>query len=187
MGAVPRIHLPLYVRCLCLLIMTMLIVSTGVEMFMIVQGWVQGEAFNSIVASYRDYYPELNAYAVPQQRWAMVATLLLDMFSCVPYYSALLCGAGLFYQFYRGNVWHRNNMLLLQVIGILLIVDVLFPSLAGMLQVMILTANEKMLLIIYYGVNSESIRSLIVGCAILVFSRVFLEALRLNEEQLSFV
>ncbi|MCS4316662.1 hypothetical protein M2407_000961 [Serratia sp. BIGb0234] len=167
--------------------MTMLIVSTGVEMFMIVQGWVQGEAFDSIVASYRDYYPELNAYAVPQQRWALVATLLLDMFAYVPYYSALLCGAGLFYQFYRGNVWHRNNMLLLQIIGILLIVDVLFPSLAGMLQVMILTANEKMLLIIYYGINSESVRSLIVGCAILVFSRVFLEALRLNEEQLSFV
>jgi hypothetical protein len=116
-----------------------------------------------------------------------VATLLLDMFAYVPYYSALLCGAGLFYQFYRGNVWHRNNMLLLQIIGILLIVDVLFPSLAGMLQVMILTANEKMLLIIYYGINSESVRSLIVGCAILVFSRVFLEALRLNEEQLSFV
>jgi hypothetical protein len=41
MGAAPRIHLPLYVRCLCLLIMTMLIVSTGVEMFMIVQGWMQ--------------------------------------------------------------------------------------------------------------------------------------------------
>jgi hypothetical protein len=53
--------------------------------------------------------------------------------------------------------------------------------------VMVLTADEKMLFILYYGVNSESVRSLIVGCAILVFSRVFLEALRLNEEQLSFV
>ncbi len=34
-------------------------------------------------------------------------------------------------------------MVLLQIIGILLIVDVLFPSLAGLLQVMVLTADEK--------------------------------------------
>ena len=53
------------------------------------------------------------------------------MLGYLPYYSALLCGAGLFYQFFRGKVWHRNNMVLLQIIGILLIVDVLFPSLAG--------------------------------------------------------
>lgn len=187
MGAAPRIHLPLYVRCLCLLIMAMLIVSTGVEMFIIVRDWLQGVAYRDIVASYREYYPELLAYAIPQQRWALFATLLINMLGYLPYYSALLCGAGLFYQFFRGNVWHRNNMVLLQIIGILLIVDVLFPSLAGLLQVMVLTADEKMLFILYYGVNSESVRSLIVGCAILVFSRVFLEALRLNEEQLSFV
>ncbi|CAI0828900.1 DUF2975 domain-containing protein [Serratia ficaria] len=187
MGATPRIQLPPYVRCLCLLIMALLIVSTCVEMFMIVQPWVQGAAYDAIVASYREYYPELKAYAAPQQGWAIGATLLLDMLVYLPYYAALLCGAGLFYQFFRGNVWQRNNMLLLQIIGILLIVDVLFPSLAGLLQIMVLTAGEKMLFIIYYGVNSESVRSLIVGCAILVFSRVFLEALRLNEEQLSFV
>ena len=55
MGAAPRIHLPLYVRCLCLLIMAMLIVSTGVEMFIIVRDWLQGVAYRDIVASYREY------------------------------------------------------------------------------------------------------------------------------------
>ncbi|MFI8418131.1 DUF2975 domain-containing protein [Serratia sp. NPDC078593] len=187
MVTAPRMLLPLYVRCLCLLIMAMLIMSTAVEMFVILQSWFKHEAYQAIIDGYRETYPELKAYAIPQQRWAIAATLALDIFYYLPYYCALLCGAGLFYQFYRGNVWQRNNMLLLQIIGILLIVDVVFPSLASMLQVMVLTAGGKLMLIVYYGINSESIRSLIIGCAVLVFSRVFLEALRLNEEQLSFV
>ena len=76
--------------------MAMLIVSTGVEMFIIVRDWLQGVAYRDIVASYREYYPELLAYAIPQQRWALFATLVIDMLGYLPYYSALLCGAGLF-------------------------------------------------------------------------------------------
>ena len=92
-GRCARIHLPLYVRCLCLLIMAMLIVSTGVEMFIIVRDWLQGVAYRDIVASYREYYPELLAYAIPQQRWALFATLVIDMLGYLPYYSARCCAA----------------------------------------------------------------------------------------------
>lgn len=178
-GSVGR--LPCLVRCLCTLVCVLLVTSSLVELWMMLEGWFRGEVFQAIFKGYCQYYPELGGYPIDGWR-VYVATLLLDFLGFIPYYAALILAAAIFFRFRKGIFWDRINIKLLKTISILIIFDACFPALEDTLQMLVFTSGGKVIFTMFYGVSAEGIRSLIIGISIYAFSLILASAKELEDE-----
>lgn len=173
---------PAHIRLLCVLTMALLVASTCIELAISLSLWWRGLAYPAIFNGWQQSMMELQSYTLPSGMLFWAGTLFLDMLSLIPYYLALLGTAWLFCQFYRGRVWVSSNIVVLKVIGALIIFDGVCPLIKDPLQLLLFSWSSKPILQVGFGLNSEMVRSFIIGFSVLVSGVVIDKARRMEDE-----